>query len=144
MGKSLRNKILLLLVKYNPHIIAFMYIIYNILGLFNVDVIGIGYIAHTAILPWSSLLCLSILLKYCWIHRLPLYYIFATETITYLDYFKNYTIESRYIILIHICLIGILILGYSYYYNKHKNEIHNFFKWAMLSWSRILDRFKQK
>lgn len=57
--------------------------------------------------------------RYCYVHRLPLYYIAINDGITILDYYLTIPIDTFMLLLVHLLLIASIIFGYSYYY------IHN-------------------
>lgn len=62
----------------------------------------------------------SFTFKYCYVHRLPLYYIGVNELLTNLDYYIGIPIETINLFLIHLSLLIIVIFGYSIYYIKYK------------------------
>lgn len=118
LGNSLKHKTLLILIKYSYHIIALFYVLYDILGLIGIDAIILGYISHVSILNWFALYFLSIIFRYCYVHRLPLYYILLSEILTVGNYLLNYSVQESYIMCLHLVLIAFLIFGYTYYYLK--------------------------
>ena len=89
-------------------------------GIFGIDLIAVGYFVHMSILPWIFMYLLSFIFKYCYVHRLPLYYILSSEILTTLDYLLDYSIEESNIIMSNLVLIVIAIFGYTYYYIKFK------------------------
>jgi len=118
----LSHKFLLILIKYIPHIIAFFYAIYNILGLLGIDFIIAGYFIHMSLLPWIFMYLLSFIFKYCYVHRFPLYYILCSEVLTTSDYLLNYSIEESTILMANLTLIACMIFGYTFYYTKCRHE----------------------
>ena len=116
----LSHKVLLVLIKYIPHFIALFYAIYNILGILGIDFIVVGHFIHMSLLPWLFMYFLSFVFKYCYVHRLPLYYILSSEVLTTSDYLLDYSIEESNIIMSNLVLIVIAIFGYTYYYIKFK------------------------
>lgn len=121
MSKNLlSHKFLLILIKYIPHIIALFYGIYNILGICGIDFIVAGYFVHMSVLSWIFMYLLSFIFRYCYVHRLPLYYILSSEILTISDYLLNYSIEESIIIMLNLVLIFITIFGYTFYYIKYK------------------------
>lgn len=116
----LSHKLLLILIKYIPHVIAIFYGIYNILGILGIDFIVAGYFIHMSFLPWIFMYLLSFIFRYCYVHRLPLYYILSSEILTTLDYLLDYSIEESIIIMSNLVLILIIIFGYTYYYINYK------------------------
>lgn len=118
--KLVSHKILLVLIKYIPHIIALFYVIYDILGLLGIDAIILGHLIHVSLLPWLFMYFLSFVFKYCYVHRLPLYYILLTDTLTITDYLLDFSIEESITTLLHLFLIAVIIFGYTFYYKNCK------------------------
>jgi hypothetical protein len=83
------NKLFILLIKYILHILGFLYLVYTILGFLGIDAIVIGYFAHVTVLPWMILYAISIRFKFCYVHRIPLYYIALNDIITVSDHYIN-------------------------------------------------------
>ena len=120
LKKNLKHKSFLILNKYIPHLICLLYIVYTILGFFGIDTFIIGSITDVSALTFLYLYTTSIIFRYCYVHRLPLYYIAINELITCLDYYVGIPISDFKLLIIHILVIGCLIFGYSYYYIKFK------------------------
>lgn len=116
----LSHKGLLILIKYVPHIVAVAYAIYTFLGIFGIDLNMFGCFFHISFMAWIILYCLSIVFKYCHVHRLPIYYIGANELITCLDYYLDIDLDYFTFIVVSLLMSFILIFGYTYYYIKHK------------------------
>lgn len=123
LERKLSHKVLLIIVKYIPHLIAFFYAIYNLLAIVGIDIIVFGYFVHISLLPWILMYLLSIALKYCYVHRLPLYYILGSELLTTLDYLLDYSIEESIVLMSNGVLLAIILFGYTYFYCK-KHEIY--------------------
>lgn len=119
-NSNIKHKSFLIITKYIPHISAFMYIIYTLLQFADIDPIILGYLLDYSIMPWLYLYLNSFVFKYCYVHRLPLYYILLNEILTTSDYYLNIPVSELNLLLIHLLFIGLLIFGYSYYYFKFK------------------------
>jgi hypothetical protein len=117
---NLKHKSFLIITKFIPHISAFMYIIYTLFQFAGIDMFILGYLINYSILTWLYFYLVSFVFRYCYIHRLPLYYILINEILTTTDYYLNIPISIINLLLIHILLIGILIFSYTYYYIKNK------------------------
>ena len=61
----------------------------------------------------------SIVFRFCYVHRLPLYYILINELTTVIDTYIGIPVSDINLLGIHLILIGLLIFGYTYYYVKH-------------------------
>lgn len=117
---SLSHKFFLIILKYIPHILAFNYVIYTLLEFIGFDVIWMGYIFHLSILPWLFLYLTSFVFKYCYVHRLPLYYIGLNELITISDFYLTIPLSDNKLLIVHLLLIALLIFSYSIYYKNVK------------------------
>lgn len=108
----------LLCTKFIPHITAFLYIIYTFLGFCGIDAVIISYFAHVSFLSMCYIFINSIVYKFCYVHRLPLYYIATNELITVTDNYYQIPLNDFHLLVFHIIIIGILIFGYTFYYIK--------------------------
>ena len=118
--QNLSHKTFLILIKYLFHILGITYIIGTILQFIGIDEPIIGCFVHISLIPWIILYMISKVLRFCYVHRLPLYYIGMNELITSVDYYIGIPIEISNLIVVHLLLISGLIFGYSYYYIKYK------------------------
>lgn len=73
-----------------------------------------------SIFTWIYLYLVSYVFRYCYVHRLPLYYILINEIITTIDYYFYIPISTFLLLEIHLVIIGFLIFGYSIYYIKNR------------------------
>lgn len=108
-----------MLLKYIPHITALLYIVYTILEFIGVDSIVLGYAINMSFASWIFMVLSSIVFRFCYVHRLPLYYILANELTTVIDYYIGIPLNDKNLLGLHLILIGLLIFGYTYYY-KHR------------------------
>lgn len=120
LKRSLKYKNYLIITKYIPHFTAFIYVVYTILGLFGIDVIQLGHLVHVSVVSWIYFYLNSLVFRYCYVHRLPLYYIALNELIVVTDAYYTIPVDDFILTAIHVVMIGILLLGYSYYYIKFK------------------------
>lgn len=75
MNKTL-YKLFLITLKYLPHIVGTFYYIYSIISMyFNVHFLNC--IIHLSIIALLYMLISSFVFKFCFVHRIPIYYILA-------------------------------------------------------------------
>ena len=117
---NIRHKSFLVITKFIPHVSAFMYALYTLLQFIDIDPIVIGYLFSYSLLPWLYMFLTSFVFRYCYVHRLPLYYILINEILTITDYYIGIPIDDFNLLLVHLLLICLLIFGYTYYYIKYK------------------------
>lgn len=115
-----KNKLFLLLIKFLYHLLALGYFIYTLFGFLGIDLIILSYFVHISIVPWLVFYLISKKFKFCYVHRLPLYYIGLNELITVSDYYLNIQEDYFTPLVLHVILLGITLFGYSYYYLKFK------------------------
>lgn len=115
------NKISLIITKFIPHFGALSYSIYTLFGFCGIDLNILGSFVHLSLLYWVYVLIDSIRFRFCYVHRLPLYYIALNESITNLDYYLNIQTDIITLFMIQLLLFVSLIFGYTFYYIK-KNE----------------------
>lgn len=94
--------------------------IYTLLSFVGIDALILGHLTHISVVPWLFMYFNSFIFRYCYVHRLPLYYIAVNEFLVNLDYYIGIPIEDVKLLLLHLTIIIIIIFGYSYYYVKHK------------------------
>ena len=127
MEEKLSHKSYLLLLKYLPHLIAILLMVYTLLQFADVDAIIIGYIINS-ILVGQVFIC-SIIFKFCYVHRLPIYYYGLNEITSVIDnYVIQIPVSEKGLLGIHLTLIGIIILCYTKYYLKYVRNNKNVFK----------------
>lgn len=120
MERNLKHKGFLIILKYIPHITALFYIIYTLLSFAEIDPLILGQLTHVSLFSWLFMFLTSIIFRFCYVHRLPLYYIAVNELLVNIDYYIGIPIEDIKLLLIHLTIIIFLIFGYSYYYIKYK------------------------
>lgn len=120
MHSRLRSrKIFLILTKFTPHLIGLIYIIYTIAQFLEFDLVGLGYLSTLTFLPWLNLYSASWALEFCYVHRLPLYYVAIDEILLVVDQYYGIPLNVYELLLLHLVIIGLFIFGYTYYYVKN-------------------------
>ena len=120
------RKLFLILIKYSFHFIAFIYVLNTTLSFCGIDSIWTGFFFHISLYPWIVFVMISIIFKFCFVHRLPLYYIAINEILTNIDYYIGIPMSVSNLLIIHLILLVLLMFGYSYYHiNKHKFKCHS-------------------
>jgi hypothetical protein len=123
LKNSVSHKTFLIILKFIPHIVAFLYALYNILEFLEIDTTILGHLIHVSVFPWIFLYLTSKIFRYCYVHRLPLYYIASCDIITITDYYIGIPISDISLLNLHIFLISLLIFGYTYFYLKNKKNV---------------------
>ena len=116
--KNLKHKSYLLLLKYLPHLIALLLVVYTLLQFADIDAIIIGYIINYILVGYVYI-C-SLIFKFCYVHRLPIYYYIVNELTSVIDnYVIQIPVDEKGLLGIHLTIIGIIIFCYTRYYLKY-------------------------
>ena len=117
-SSNLKHKSYLLLLKYLPHLIALLLMVYTLLQFVDIDAIIIGYIINYILIGYVFI-C-SIIFKFCYVHRLPIYYYIVNELTSVIDnYVIQIPVSEKGLLGIHLTFIGIIIFCYTKYYLKY-------------------------
>lgn len=116
-------KLVKILVKYVPFLIGFMYFIQSVLFCFGIAIPWLTIIYRFSILSFFCMLAMSVLLKFCIWHRLPLYYGISIDVINTIDYYLIIPISNKLMLIVYLIITGIFILVGMYL--KEKNNVKN-------------------
>lgn len=105
-------KILLILLKYTPITLATFDIIYSILGYYSIENYIISGIAGVSLFYLFTLYILSYVFRFCYLYRIPLYYITLTNIIASYDEYYNIPITDLQMLRVYLILAGIGIISY--------------------------------
>ena len=116
---KITTKIVKIIVKYIPFLIGFMYFVSSVLFCFGIAIPWLMLVYRFSILSFICLLSMSILLKFCIWHRLPLYYSIVIDIINMLDYYITFSINNVIMLAIYLAITGLFILIGMYWKEKH-------------------------
>jgi len=121
--ERLRNKylykIVLLVLKVIPMLLALFDVINTALGFLGVECHWISYFGGTSFLTIAFLLLASFVFGFCSYHRMFLYYVLATNTLSILDFEFGLPISDSSLLCLHIFLFGLFLFLILY---LHQNE----------------------
>ena len=127
--ENLRSKTLykleILILKYISFILAFIYFINTIFGIFGIDIAITSYIAGMSLLPWCFILISSFVFKFCSYHRIPLYYILFNNIVTTIDWYFYLPISDKSYLSLH-CVVFLIAFITVFMLRKkcNKNDKH--------------------
>ena len=110
LRRSNLHKLLLLVLKYIPMVIALCYMLNTMLY-----IEPLSNIAGVSLLTWIFLYLASVVFEFCSYHRMFLWYILIDDVLNIVDYYWNIPISTDNLIRIHnilavITLFIVLIL----------------------------------
>ena len=104
LRRSSFHKLLLLVLKYIPTVIALCYMLNTILY-----IEPLSNIAGVSLLTWIFLYLASVVFEFCSYHRMFLWYILIDDILNIVDYYWNIPISTDNLIRIHNILVGITL-----------------------------------
>ena len=104
LRRSNLRKLLLLVLKYIPIVIALCYMLNT---MFYIELLS--NIAGVSLLTWIFLYLASIVFEFCSYHRIFLWYILIDGILNIVDYYWNIPISTDNLIRIHNILAGITL-----------------------------------
>lgn len=119
MVEKFNYKIFLIIVKYTPLLIGFMYfttLITECLGFYPIVIPTLFYISPLSML---FILSASFALNFCIWHRLPIYYSLVLQIINTIDYYSPIVFTNSIMLYIYLIITIIFILLGMYFKNKH-------------------------
>lgn len=113
------TKIVRIIVKYIPFVIGSMYFIQSVLFCFGIVIPWLTITYRFSILSLICMLAMSVLLKFCIWHRLPLYYGASIDIINTIDYYITIPISNKSMLVWYLVITGIFILIGMYLKERH-------------------------
>lgn len=104
LRRSSFHKLLLLVLKYIPTVIALCYMLNT---MFYIE--PLSNIAGVSLLTWIFLYLASVVFEFCSYHRMFLWYILIDDVLNIVDYYWNIPISTDNLIRIHNILAGITL-----------------------------------
>ena len=108
VGKRL-YKLELVSIKIIPYLIGLCYLGNTISSYVYEELPIFSYIGGLSILPLIFIYLSSFVFKFCIYHRLPLYYVFISDCISYYDMYIGIPLSNRNLFAINMLIAGITI-----------------------------------
>lgn len=111
-------KILLILIKYIPIIVAAFYALNTLFAYLGLDIPVISNFTGMSLFSWVFIYVAAWVFQFCIYHRMFLYYILTTDIINVIDYYIVIPISNYKIIALHAIITGIFLFLILYFYVK--------------------------
>ena len=120
---KLYYKLFLTLIKYSPTMIVLLGIVCAILAYFGVVNFYISYVEGLSILLLFNLFMASLVFKFCYLYRLPLYLIMVVSVVAFYNGVVGIPLHNLFTIVEHLIFFGIFLLLFIKF--KSGNAKHN-------------------
>ena len=127
-GKSVNKrlyKILLLILKYTPFILAINETLFTILHYYEIDCIYLNISFGVSFIFLLQLYIISYVFKFCYLYRIPLYYVTVVNLIALYDGIIGIPISDLQMLRVYLSMAGISIISYIFLKVKRNAETHN-------------------
>ena len=118
LRRSSFHKLLLLVLKYIPMVIALCYMLNT---MFYIE--PLSNIAGVSLLTWVFLYLASIVFEFCPYHRMFLWYILIDDILNIVDYYWGIPISTDNLIRVHNILAGVTLFAALILYVKSNKAI---------------------
>lgn len=118
---AVKHKILILILKYIPMLLALLYVINTLLKWYN-PALTLGWLCGTSLISLIFLYIASYAFSFCSYHRIFLHYIAIIELINWLDWIFEFPLSIDIFILIQLFLF-IICAFIALYLHMKENEI---------------------
>lgn len=118
-------KIFLVLLKYTPITLAINDVLHSILSYYEVKCYFLSSLGGVSIFYLITLYILSYVFRFCYLYRIPLYYITMTNIIATYDVYKGIPLNDLQMLRLYLILAGIGIISYIVLKVKRNAGAHN-------------------
>lgn len=115
-------KMLLLVLKYMPLVIAFLYTVNTALNICEIDAPVLSNIAGVSLFTWIFMLLSNLVFKFCICHRMFLYYILVVDIFNIIDYSIGIPLYKSEYIAIHSIFVSITLFLFLYFHVKNNKK----------------------
>lgn len=113
-------KLLILMLKYIPMLIALCYLLNTLASVFGLVCAVFSHIAGMSFLTWIFLYLAAVVFRFCMYHRMFLWYILIDDIINIIDYHIGIPVSDFHILGIHLIIAGIFLFIILYLHQKKR------------------------
>lgn len=122
-SKRSEYKLLIIVLKFIPMLIALCYMSSTIFNYFGYNIEPLSNFGGMSLLTWLFIYLASIVFNFCAYHRMFLWYIFIDDLFNIIDYYIIIPISTDSILMLHNILIGITLFTVLILYVKDNKSI---------------------
>lgn len=112
-------KVFLIGLKYLPFLFGLMSLVFTVLGCFGITVGFFSSIVHLGVIPAMFWILASFAFKCCIWHRLPIYYCWINNIISWIDFRYAIPVNNLIMLLIYSGVALVFILMGMYFKNRY-------------------------
>jgi hypothetical protein len=120
--RLLLHKVLILLIKVIPMVLALLAVLNTVLSYFYIDLPILSYIGGVSVLSLAFFYISSYVFKFCEYHRMFLHYITFNWILNIIDYYWGIPVSDKGLFLIYISIAGIFLFIILHLYLKSRKK----------------------
>jgi len=113
-------KLLIVILKYTPIALSLDNILYSLLSYYEYKCYFLSYLGGVSILFLIILYIISYVFRFCYLYRIPLYYITITSAIALYDEYIGIDLTDLQMIRVYVSAFGLGIIALIYCKIKNK------------------------
>lgn len=117
---KLLYKVIVIVLKILPILLAFITLLNSILSYFNIDLVILSYIGGVSLITILFIYVASYTFRFCEYHRIFLHYIVVTWIINIIDLYIGIPINDLEYLCLQMIVAGISLFIILYFYLKRK------------------------
>ena len=121
--RLLLHKVLILLIKIIPMVLALLAVLNTTLSYFYIDLPILSYIGGVSVLSLVFFYISSYVFKFCADHRMFLHYITLNWLLNIIDYYWGIPVNDKGLFLIYMIITGVFLFIILYLYLKSKKKM---------------------
>lgn len=115
-------KIFLIIIKFTPISLAIINILGTILNYFGIPSILLSIFGGASIIFLIILYLISFVFCYCYLFRIPLYYLTIVGCLKFIDFLFIIPFNTLVLFQLHLIILGIFIVLFIWYAYKNRNS----------------------
>lgn len=128
VGSKNLYKLFMIIAKYIPLVLAIVQIIglvLNLLGITGTAIAFLSFLGGTSVVFMIILYIFSYVFRFCYLYRIPLYYVTTVNILFAVKKFVGFTIETAALLQLHFLIAGVFIIIFIIYAYKNRSKVSN-------------------
>lgn len=113
-------KLLIVILRYIPVVLSINDILHSVLSYYNINCYILSCFGGVSLIFLLMLYIISYVFKFCYLYRIPLYFITVTNLIALYDLYIGISLEDIQMLRIYLTLFGVSMISFIYLKIKNK------------------------
>lgn len=118
-------KLLIIILRYTPVVLSINDILHSILSYYNINCYILSCLGGVSLAFLGILYIISYVFRFCYLYRIPLYFVTLTNLIALYDLYVGINIGDLQMLRVYLVLFGISMISFIYLKVKRNVEVYN-------------------